>query len=343
MDHVQAMSSRIDLCRIRGKGQRAAQRDVSPQRSESDSPSVLPQAQDFWETSLTHHAKWDQNQDGFLSNQEIEEQLKNKNLDSAESASLETLRGRQKDLQAGHNDEFAWEKRGITPEDLKSAQNSQRQQTQIMQEQFLIEYQLAEDKRERGSAEPGSKPADLREKIGTRDYYLERYKDFRKRNPDEKAPTYYLNYGLKYYDRFDGLKSTVSELTQEWITRTASTLQEKMETANFEDGKKFADLERSPEEFKEFAYDSHPSAYMEGGLSSVPLSDLVRIPFVPNASDVLSPIGLSQGVTTGLLYANEVTQGMVKTVLSAAKAAIGVLPGVGFLGDVISHGFKSQK
>ena len=40
---------------------------------------------------------------------------------------------------------------------------------------------------------------------GTRDYYRKRYDDFVRRNPGMTPPSYYLEYGQKYCDRFSSL------------------------------------------------------------------------------------------------------------------------------------------
>jgi hypothetical protein len=288
-----------------------------------DASRVDSITQGLWDTASIGFNGWDANKDKFLTNNEIERALKNKNLSPEKKAALETLRGRQSQLEEKHNDEYLDENNGISRDDLRATRNEKSQDTRIMEEQYKIEHGLAtepESVKKKAAANPDS-PADLRDKIGTHDYYAERYKDFRRRNPSEKAPDYYMNYGLKYFDRFSELKPDVSSPTKKWIDKTAVKLQEKMEAPNTRNGKAFANMERSPEKFKEFAYGTHPSAYLEGGLANVPINDLRKIPFVPDVKDLATPDGVAQGVETGIGYGK--IQG--KRAIQTGKVVGGVL------------------
>ena len=140
-----------------------------------------------------------------------------------------------------------------------------------------------------------SLPADLTTVHGTLEFYLERYEDFRMRNPDLPAPEYYLDYGLKYFDRFHENKSDMAPVTQGWIDRTGLALQVGMEEARMANPAAYAELERNGEAFREFAYATHPDAYVNSGLHQVPFGDRIAIGMTPDFSDLaLSLIHISE-------------------------------------------------
>ncbi len=152
-------------------------------------------------------------------------------------------------------------------------------------------------------------PADLTDQIGTLDYYRNRRDDFVRRNPGVEPPDYYMDYGDKYARRFsEELYPNLSERGQEWLVDARRGLQERMEARRREDPAAFAELERNPEAFRRFAYDTHPDAYMEAGLSRLPPSDLAQIPVTPDRRDLLSPDGLRQVAITGTRVAGEWAQ-----------------------------------
>ncbi|MBM7118843.1 hypothetical protein [Archangium primigenium] len=130
---------------------------------------------------------------------------------------------------------------------------------------------------------------------GTPDYYRQRADDFRRRNPGMEPPAYYMEYGQKYCDRFSSLGP--KDLTPEglaWRDRTLDALQSAIETKRMEDPAGFAQLERDPEAFKRFAYDSHPDAYVDSGLYKLPVQDLMKIGTTPDIKDLLTKDGVRQ-------------------------------------------------
>lgn len=153
---------------------------------------------------------------------------------------------------------------------------------------------------EAGAIDPDS-PADLTDQIGSLDYYRMRADDFRERNPDMEPPDYYMNYGDKYARRFtEELSPNLSERGQQWLVDARANLQEAMEARRAEDPAAFAELERDPEAFRRFAYDTHPTAYRDAGLAELRPSDLVQIPLTPDRQDLVSGPGLRQVVDTGV-------------------------------------------
>ena len=125
--------------------------------------------------------------------------------------------------------------------------------------------------------------------------------DFRERNPDMEPPDYYMNYGDKYARRFtEELSPNLSERGQQWLVDARANLQEAMEARRAEDPAAFAELERDPEAFRRFAYDTHPGAYRDAGLAELRPSDLVQIPLTPDRQDLVSGPGLRQVVDTGI-------------------------------------------
>ena len=140
-----------------------------------------------------------------------------------------------------------------------------------------------------------NQPAEVR--TPSNDYYQQRYDDFVRRNPGVTPPDYYLNYGQKYLEKFSALgPKDMSPAGLAWRDKTLKALQEAMESKRAEDPVAFAQLERDPEAFKKFAYDSHPDAYVSSGLFSLPAQDLVKIATTPELRDLLGKDGVKQTV-----------------------------------------------
>jgi Ca2+-binding RTX toxin-like protein len=131
--------------------------------------------------------------------------------------------------------------------------------------------------------------------IGSLDYYKFRYNDFVRRNPGVVPPDYYLNYGDKYARRFSSETfSGLSNEGKEWLIRTRKNLQKEMENRLNSNPNDYARLERNPDAFRDFAYSTHPDAYLDAGLKRLPLSDLIKIASTPDIQDILTPSGLKQ-------------------------------------------------
>lgn len=253
-------------------------------------------AADIEEALTERFSEFDADGNGFLTNEEIVSAL-DLELGPDERAALSTLRGRQGVVEEMADDEFWDENDGITRPDLAALKTSEVQDAAIIAEQFAIEQEIAR-------AEPVDPalvnvPADLTAIRGTREYYLERYEDFRMRNPDLPAPEYYLDYGLKYFDRFHANKPNMDPVTQGWIDRTGMALQVSIEDARIADPAAFAELERNGEAFREFAYATHPDAYVDSGLHQVPFGDRIAIGLTPDFGDLANYAGVAQVVETG--------------------------------------------
>ncbi len=144
-----------------------------------------------------------------------------------------------------------------------------------------------------GAAAPRNQPAEVRTPSG--DYYRQRYDDFVRRNPGTQPPDYYLNYGQKYLEKFSNLgPKDLSAEGLAWRDRTLKALQDAIETKRAEDPAAFAQLERDPEAFKKFAYDTHADAYVNSGLLKLPAQDLVKIGTTPELRDLLGRDGVRQ-------------------------------------------------
>ena len=61
----------------------------------------------------------------------------------------------------------------------------------------------------------------------------------------------------------------------------------------------YAELERNGEAFREFAYATHPDAYVNSGLHQVPFGDRIAIGMTPDFSDLANYAGVAQVVETG--------------------------------------------
>lgn len=137
---------------------------------------------------------------------------------------------------------------------------------------------------------------------GTADYYEQRVADFQLRNPGMDPPDYYMGYGDKYMERFQSLDgSDLSSDGLAWRDATTLALQTAIEDYRIRDPEGFAELERNPEAFREFAFGTHPDAYVDSGLYDLPVQDLMVIAATPDVGDVLSQEGIDQTlITVGL-------------------------------------------
>jgi hypothetical protein len=147
----------------------------------------------------------------------------------------------------------------------------------------------------RAPASPPGADAPRKFPTGTMDYYRNRHRDFAARNPGMSPPPYYLQYGDKYIQRFKALgPHQLSPEGLAWRDRALKGLQDAMETLRGDKPHVFAQLEREPENFKEFAYHTHVKAYLDAGLLNLPVQDLSTIVFTPDFKDLLNREGLEQ-------------------------------------------------
>jgi hypothetical protein len=125
---------------------------------------------------------------------------------------------------------------------------------------------------------------------GHLDYYQRRHQDFLARYPEAAPPTYYMGYGNLYVRRFTTeLSPELSEKGQAWLAQARKNLQVAIE----------AELARNPEielddqTFTAFAYATHSRAYLDAGLTGLPIDDLIRVAVTPNLRDTLNRKGLA--------------------------------------------------
>ncbi|EKD82557.1 MAG: hypothetical protein ACD_39C01218G0003 [uncultured bacterium] len=140
--------------------------------------------------------------------------------------------------------------------------------------------------------------------VGTVSYYRWRYNDFIQRHPQfvepdpKNIPDYYLDYGEKYAIRFtDELYPELSNREQKWLIIARLNLQLIIENRCQSNPEAFARLEENPRAFRRFAFDTHPIAYMDAGLSGLPLSDLIKIGLTPDLRDILTKNGSLQVIS----------------------------------------------
>ncbi len=129
---------------------------------------------------------------------------------------------------------------------------------------------------------------------GTDHYYLDRLADFQERWPDDAPPSYYAKYGDKCLHQFRQTEPNLTSQGQMWLQTTLVGLQERMELRRASDPAGFGCLERDSDAFEEMAFQMHSQAYLESGISELPLSDLIKIAKTPDASDLLTPRGLRE-------------------------------------------------
>ena len=143
----------------------------------------------------------------------------------------------------------------------------------------------------------GDKPTDLTHLIGTDKYYFARKLDFELRHPGKEAPDYYEDYGSLYLHKFKyDTRESLSPQGQKWLDRTLVNLQKAIEK---EVSNSKNTVEENPEKFREFAFGTHPDAYIDAGLFSLPIQDLKDIGSTPNIEDLIGLNGLKQIFTVG--------------------------------------------
>ena len=142
----------------------------------------------------------------------------------------------------------------------------------------------------------GSGPGPTPMKVGTESYYRDRAADYTRRT-GRKPPTYYLNYGNKYLNRFKHeTYFTLSGDGQKWLEKTLFNLQQAIEDRLLltADG---ATIEGNDDKFTTFAFSSHVPAYEDNngtGVLTLSVMDKVRIGLTPDAADLFSDLGLKQ-------------------------------------------------
>ena len=129
---------------------------------------------------------------------------------------------------------------------------------------------------------------------GTDSYYVDRLADFLDRCPDHPAPSYYLEYGDKCLHRFRRIEIELTSTGKEWSQRTLRSLQEMIESERERDSEAFVRLEMDSNAFRDFAFNTHPTAYIESGLFLLSVQDIRTIFQTPEASDVFTVDGLKQ-------------------------------------------------
>lgn len=138
-------------------------------------------------------------------------------------------------------------------------------------------------------------PKPLPSKIGTPDWYQERYIDYVGRHPGEHGASYYLNYGFKYCKRFS--EDVYPRLTQEgqhWLVHARTNLQVALEDELISDPVGYDEMEQDDAELEDFAFETHAKAYLDAGLASLPVSDLHVIATTPDLGDLFTRAGLEQ-------------------------------------------------
>jgi hypothetical protein len=121
-----------------------------------------------------------------------------------------------------------------------------------------------------------------------------------------KPPSYYLSYGYYYCSNYGAkLKPRLSDAGKDWLDNARWWLQKNMErglqqnmqgnvikessakpgNGRFAMAVQQYRLELDNETFKTFAFKTHPLAYLDGGLGTLPISDLMKISAQPNIQE----------------------------------------------------------
>ena len=129
---------------------------------------------------------------------------------------------------------------------------------------------------------------------GTDHYYMDRLADFAARCPDATPPSYYEDYGDKCLHQFRRTEPHLTAEGQRWLQRTLVDLQDRLEHRRAGDPAGFGRLETDSDAFGKMAFEMHSDAYLDSGISELPVSDLFRIANTPDVADLVTPEGLEQ-------------------------------------------------
>jgi len=131
---------------------------------------------------------------------------------------------------------------------------------------------------------------------GNADYYIKRYASHLERY-NSKPPDYYLGYGHKYINRFKNkTRPKLSGAGKKWLDKTAVKLQEYMEVGLREsDG----GIATNNKQFRDFAFATHPDAYVKSGLLYLGVKDKYQIGNTVDFNDLSTLNGIEQGLDVG--------------------------------------------
>ncbi len=143
-------------------------------------------------------------------------------------------------------------------------------------------------------------PRPLPEKVGTLDYYRARHNDFVRRYGDTLTPPdYYLSYGDKYARKFTLMtRLLMSDKGKKWIDKTFRILQQKIEDQLKDSREKFDSMEKDGDALRDFAFQTHPKAYVEGGLATLDYKDLKAIYWTIDSKDMWTLETFEQAIKT---------------------------------------------
>jgi hypothetical protein len=136
-----------------------------------------------------------------------------------------------------------------------------------------------------------------------------------------KPPSYYLSYGYYYCSNYGAyLKPALSDAGKGWLATARKKLQENMEDGlhlnMIQDGIQMASktkgngsfsmpkvkryqLELEEKTFKDFAFNTHPLAYLDAGLAALPVPDLRKIAGQPSIQEWGDRGTWSQAIDSG--------------------------------------------
>ncbi|MFN3151569.1 CARDB domain-containing protein [Bremerella sp.] len=159
-------------------------------------------------------------------------------------------------------------------------------------------------------SEPGQQipsPTPYDGTFGDARYYRFRHQDFLNRfcggnatgcAPGVQPPDYYLDYGDKYLNEFANDRDNYSPEGQAWIDRTRAELQKQLEQGLLND----PSMETDSQRFRDFAFDTHPDAYIKSGLFDLPWSDYWEIVWTTGEDSVFTTEGWEQIWDVGVEY-----------------------------------------
>lgn len=116
--------------------------DLSKEATEAPAPPETDRAMTLTAALHENFGMFDGDEDGHLTDAEVDRALEGDQLSSDERAALTALRGRQGEVEEYHNDEYFDENHGITPNDIADMENSPDLVSQRIVEEFHREREL---------------------------------------------------------------------------------------------------------------------------------------------------------------------------------------------------------
>ena len=120
---------------------------------------------------------------------------------------------------------------------------------------------------------------------------MQRYQDYVKRYGINSS-IYYISYGLKYCAKFMKLRDLdkLTDKGKQWVDKTLLLLQQALENIVQSN----SSIESDDIQLKKAAFETHPTAYVQGGLLELGMEDKIKILLTVEYGDLIDHYGREQ-------------------------------------------------